>query len=521
MTNTTQHKRSGMLSTIYNMLPGIDNDYAARLVYTLEDKKTLPELQQDIADLAAQLNSDSPMTDTLIAKMLLDECTLAAALRQLRIYNNSTSITELCAALEMPAKDTSKLLEVYASFSSRHYFDDAFETAFKQVKGENLTDEEQARQSISLLLAQAQEICEASGETIVKNRTDIFKLADEYHLPVKLTAELELLYSQPASILFKPEFDRLFKDLLSFNPRTELCASLAARAMLCQITPKDAQDIAQTSKLLNDELLENDLLIIACRYLKIKKPQDIADAYDGVLKKLPYVDNPEENLGLAVRVLLDGTARSFEQATQSAALKRDTELLRRELTKNPLYAGFEYELAHHFGGKKTYEQISRETNELLQNLPHCVSADENKELACKMLLGLLSAEDANAQAYYMQNLKATSVTQGLAPGLMKHYLGTKSAEEITAFFNRSLAPYTFWKANREKHLFALHTLVGELNGVYNRQISDFVLDTLENGSSVEVLADMLGNLRQQKLSTQELKTLLERYRIAQASAKSV
>jgi len=46
----TPHKRSGMLSTIYNMLPGIDNDYAAKLVYTLEDKKTLEELQQDIAD---------------------------------------------------------------------------------------------------------------------------------------------------------------------------------------------------------------------------------------------------------------------------------------------------------------------------------------------------------------------------------------------------------------------------------------------------------------------------------------
>lgn len=521
MTSTTQHKRSGMLSTIYNMLPGIDNDYAAKLVYTLEDKKTLAELQQDIADLAAQLNSDSPMTDTLIAKMLLDECTLAAALRQLRIYNNSTSITELCAALEMPAKDTSKLLEVYASFSSHHYFDEAFEEAFLQIKGENLSDDEQARQAIAILLENAQQICDDSVDTIATNRTDIFNLADKYHLPVKLTAELELLYSQPASILFKPEFEQLLNELLPIHPRVELDASLAARTMLCQITAKDAHDIAQTAKLLNDQLLEEDLLIIACRYLKVKTPQDISAAYDGVLKKLPYVDNPEENIGLAVRVLLDGTPKSFEHATQQAARKRDTELLRRELTKSPLYAGFEYELAQHFGGKKTYEQVAHEMQELLQSLPYCVSADENKELACKMLLGLLSAEDANAQAHYMQNLKATSITQGLAPGLMKNYLGTKSAEELTAFFNRSLAPYTFWKANREKHLFALHTLVEELNGVYNRQISDFVLDMLENGSSAEVLTDMLASFRQTKLSAPELKNLLERYRAAQAAAKSV
>ena len=120
------NKRSGMLGTIYNMLPAIDDDYAAKLVYTLEDKKALPELQQDIADIAAQLSSDSPMTDTTVAKILLDEITVPAALRQLRIYNNSTSISELCAALEVPAKDTGKLLEVYSSFSSRKYFDEQF-----------------------------------------------------------------------------------------------------------------------------------------------------------------------------------------------------------------------------------------------------------------------------------------------------------------------------------------------------------------------------------------------------------
>ncbi len=521
MTSHIEQKRSGMLSTIYNMLPGIDNDYAAKLVYTLEDKKTLAELQQDIADLAAQLNSDSPMTDTLIAKMLLDECTLAAALRQLRIYNNSTSITELCAALEIPAKDTSKLLEVYASFSSRHYFDEAFEAAFEQVKNDQLTDDEQARKALERLLEQAQEIENTSAEKIAANRTDIFKLADTYHLPVKLTAELELLYSQPASILCKPEFEQLLNTLLTLNENVELCASLAARTLLCQVTAKDAQDIVKTSKLLNNELLEEDLLVIACRYLKLKTPQDIADAYDGVLKRLPYVDNPEENIGLAVRVLLDGTPRSFEQATQAATFKRDTELLRRELAKHTRYEGFEYELSQRFGGKKTYEQLDQQTCEILQQLPYCVNSDENKELACKILLEVLTHEEAKKQANYLQNLKAISLTQGLTPGLMKQYLGTKSTTELTDFFNRALRPYNFWKTNREKHLFALHTLVDELNGIYNRQMIDFVLEMLENGSSVEVLADLMSQLRHKPMPTTELTALLERYRVAQASTKTI
>ena len=48
-------KRSGMLGTIYKMLPNIDDDYAAKLVYTLENKKSVSRLQQDIADISAQL----------------------------------------------------------------------------------------------------------------------------------------------------------------------------------------------------------------------------------------------------------------------------------------------------------------------------------------------------------------------------------------------------------------------------------------------------------------------------------
>ncbi len=519
--NPNETKRSGMLSAIYNMLPGIDNDYAAKLVYTLEDKKTVAQLQQDIADLAAQLNSDSPMTDTTIAKMLLDECTLAAALRQLRIYNNCTSINELCAALNIPAQDTGKLLEVYASFSSRRYFDESFETALGQVQKENLSDEEQARQALTYLLKQADEIYAHSKEIIAQNRTDIFTLADKYHLSVKLTAELELLYSQPASIAVKEPFEELFYELLKQNSNEHLCASLAARALLLQITPKDAQDIALTSKLLNDELLEEDLMIIACRYLKAKTPQDIASAFDAVLKRLPYVNNPEENLGLAVRVLLDGTPDSFEAASRAATLKRETEILRRHLSKNPLYNGFEYDLSVRFGGKKTFAQLEQEMKELLENLPYCTSKDENKELACKVLLGIISQEEAHHQATYMQGIKALSVTQGLAPQLMKNYLGTKSAKELVTFFNNSLAPYHFWKSNREKHLFALHCLVEQLNGKYNQQICQFLLDMLENGSSVEVLTDMLPAIEQKKDSAQELQTLLAHYTHAHAEAKSI
>ena len=62
--------------------------------------------------------------------------------------------------------------------------------------------------------------------------------------------------------------------------------------------------------------------------------------------------------------------------------------------------------------------------------------------------------------------------------------------------------------------------MGELNGTYNRRISQFVLEMLENGSSLELMTDMLANIQTKKASQEELENLLERYKQARASSKA-
>ena len=513
--------RSGMLGTIYNMLPGINDDYAAKLVYTLEDKKTIEQLQQDIADISAQLNSDSPSADTLVAKMLLDEITLSAALRQLRIYNNAISITELGESLEVPYQDIQKLLDVYASFSSRKYFDQEFAAVLKNLpENKDMTDAEKAQYAVNKLLEAADAWFSKQAADVKHNKKDIIALADKYHLSVQTTAELELLYTQPGSIAFKPEMEELVKQLKTQNADEHLCASLAAQVMLGKLTLKDAQDTALVSKLVDGQILEDDLRIIACRYLKAKTPADIVTTFKAVLGKLPHVTDPAENLGLAVRVLLDGTPASFEHACKLASVRQAREILRRGLAKKELYAGYEYDLADHFGGKKNLAQIEQTMAEVLQSLPFCVDKTENKELACKVLLGAMSQEEAAKQAQYLRDLKAQSLTQGLAPEIMKSYLGTKPADEILEFFESALAPYTFWKSDRAAHEFALRVLLGELNGTYNRQISQFVLDMLENGSSLDLMTDMLSNIQTRKASKEELDKLLNLYKNARVASKA-
>ncbi len=513
------NKRSGMLGTIYNMLPVIDDDYAAKLVYTLENKKSLPELQQDIANIAAQLGSDSEMTDTIVAKILLDEITLPAALRQLRIYNNATSIMELAKALELEKEDVDLLLGVYASFSSRRYFDAEFSVALKDAQERPLDDEQKALMAVDALLESARELLERNRTTPKENRRAVLETADKYHLSVVMTADLLRVYMQPETILFRPEFNKLFNQLSKINKDDELNASLCARVLLCTITPKDAQDITLLSKMLSKQILEEDLMIIACRYLKAKTPKDILDTFQAVLQKLPHVKQKEENLGLAVKVLLDGTAQTFETAQQTAALRRERVVLREKLSKKGVYGGYEYDIASKFAGKKTFENIEAEMADVLRQLPYCSDENENKELACKVLLGALSQSEAKDQAQYLRDLKAKTITKGLAPEVMKNYLGTKPAEEILQFFETSLAPYTFWKSDRKKHLFALQTLVAELNGTSNAQISQFVLEMLENGSSLELMAAMLSNIQAKKTSKEELDNLLNMYKQARASSK--
>ncbi len=513
-------KRSGMLGTIYKMLPNIDDDYAAKLVYTLENKKSLPRLEQDIADIAAQLGEASAMSDTIVAKMLLDEITLPAALRQLRVYNNAVSVIELTGALDTPPEATDLLLNYYAAFGARRFFDVEFAHALKDVRDDKtMSDADKAQHALDRLILQAQKDLPANEKLQEKNKKAIYQAADKYHLSVKITAALLAIYTVPGAADFDDAFAKLMKSLSKINEDDKLCASLAAKALLCQITQKDAQDIALTSKLVKGQILEEDLMIIACRYLKVKTPQDIQDTFEAVLARLPHVNQKEENLGLAVQVILDGTEPTFEKAQQKAGLRRERILLRKALAKKEAYSGYEYDLADRFAGQKTFVQIEREMNELLTHLPHCQDEMENKELACKVILGTLSKEEAYKQASYLRDLKAQTLTQGLAPQALKSYLGTKPAKELLAFFEKSLAPYTFWKSDQTKHEFALQALVGELNGTSDRRISTFVLDMLENGSSLELVGDMMANIQAHKTSAQEVEQLLENYKKACVASK--
>ena len=502
--------QANLSNLLHTMLPGIEDSYARKLIRSCESKKSIPQLKKDISSIQTKLGAFSKGTGTITAKVLLDEITLSAAARQLRIHKNLNTISELGQVLGLSSYAVKQLSRVYGSFSSHLYFDTELEQSLQKTENQNLHPYQKAQQAVHVLLDKAETQVSSCQEIIYNNKKSILKTADKFHLSFKITSELIRLYTQPAAVDFQTEFDKHFQSLEK-SLSAHLRASLAARIMLCEITPKDAQAIAQLQRLLNRDIMEEDLLTISYRYLRKKSPQDISTAFETVLRKLPYLNDPNENLGLAVKVLLEGTQTGLQRACETASLRREQEILRAALSKNTLFQGYEAALSQKFGGKKDFAQLEEEVQTLLHDLPYCQTPADNKELACKILLGSLSLKEAAQQAAYVRDVKASSLTQGLSPELIKNYTGEKSATNLIHFFKTALTPYTFWRTDKEKHLFALNTLVGELNGNYNSRVSQFVLNMLEKGASTESMSSLLQNLQKTRKTPKEVEQLLSRY----------
>lgn len=185
---------------------------------------------------------------------------------------------------------------------------------------------------------------------------------------------------------FHPEFERILNTLLSKNSHPSLCASLTAHTLLYELTAIDAQKIAYLQHLLNRDLLEKDLLTISCRYLRKKTPQDIFNTFETVLKKLPHLSNPDENMELAVNVLLAGTPESFQAAYQTASVARNEKMLFHQLLQDPLFSGYEHTLSRQYASKQDFQQLKKSMEKILADLPVQNSAEKNRDLACQLLL---------------------------------------------------------------------------------------------------------------------------------------
>jgi hypothetical protein len=334
-----------------------------------------------------------------------------------------------------------------------------------------------------------------------ENASYITALFKDKKISQFLYLDLINAYGIDGAVSFASDFEKIFEELNSVNNNPAQNIILACKAMLFVIAKEDAICCAHIAKAIKYPLLEDDLQAVALRYGKLKTPRETAEIFETVLRRLPYLDDPVENLGLAARVVADGNAQTFKIAEIDAAQKKGKILFMRKLSADKFFAGCEDELTKRFYGQNTAEEIASMFHHILHELPHAADIYENTDIALKVLLKKLPHNDAAAQAEFRKNNKIHSVVGALEQEAFERYLGIKSKDDVLLIFKEKLAPYSFWKEDEDKYCYALSIIVAELNGKVSPFSLDLSLKLLDAGlpeQSVEIITSelcVLGNFK--------------------------
>jgi len=498
---------SGLLD---RLLPLADIKKKSRLVSVFEGREELNAFEEEIKKLQELLIYDDEKAQDFAADILLGRITLCAAQTRLRVEKNFASVIKLKSALNLDARTADTLVNAYASPSSPMFFDDEMTAALNEAGPADSGDGyKRALTAAGMLKDKARALDQISP---AQNKKNLDEIAGEFSLGRKLKNDIQNVYADNIYADIKKRFYDIFNALEKENPDKELNSVLAAKVMLCVLGEQDARDISVLGRELKYPILEEDLTAIGMRYLRTKSVKEIVATIDALLKRLPFCSAKEENLGLAVKVLLDGTRESLDSAQTEAQSLKDQSAFRAGLNKHECFSGFVFDLAPQFAGKITLEELLEKYNALLKDLPFCSCESENWDTACRLLLGRISKEEAISQAQYGKDLRAQTLVHGLAPECLKKYLGTQSPEEVTKYIERSLKPYNFWKNDEAKHLYAQRTIVSELNGLWGREATKFVLNALEDGETPEGIETMFTLFKPRTIAKMDFKELEKTYK---------
>ena len=126
---------------------------------------------------------------------------------------------------------------------------------------------------------------------------------------------------------------------------------------------------------------EEDVDRIAAQFLSRKTAQELLLEFEAILEKLPYVDSKEENLGVAINVLLDSTPAALEAAREAALFKKDRIDFQRALNSYGWFSGFAADIIEKYQMNKDVPAIIAEFEDIMKQLPHSARPAENHDIA--------------------------------------------------------------------------------------------------------------------------------------------
>ncbi|MDR0735043.1 MAG: hypothetical protein LBG16_05120 [Elusimicrobiota bacterium] len=487
----TQSERETML---------LNSDAAAEpsKILPLADDYFLEELSRSAAVSGAQVAElkktlgaqglNPRKLDNMLAEILLLRQSPKAAAHKVEVLKSRAALEEICESLSLSSDYRALLLDYFAAPASKELF-----TQTPLTKGQSKSA---FAKTIDRLLETAQELDANAAPRAAANKNYINALFNDKKIPPSVWADLLAAYGARGSADFASGFEDILKKLAALNDNTAQNAVLACRVLLHNITQEEADFCARTAKAIKYALYDDDLQTIALKYAGRKTPAEIAEIFEAVLKRLPYLDDPLENLGSAARIVSDARPQTLQEEELKAAHRKGKVLFMRKLAADKFFAGYEDELTNKFFGQNSIEEISSMFHHILKDLPHGDDIYENADIAVKVLLKKLPLKDGVDQASFKKENRKADAASTLEQEAFESYLGTKNKDEILAFFSQKLADFAFWREDGEKHCCALSVLLEELNGKITPAAADLALFLLEAGypaSSAEIIASGLGS----------------------------
>ncbi len=465
-------------------------------------RSNINNLKEEISSLKEKLSlKESFEADNILADVLLGFTSINAAKHKIEVLKSRQALSEICQELVLDEDYAKLLFKVYGSPLSNPLFLDACDKLNPDF--ELKKDSSALSSIIDNLLDEANKKEKTFLETLETEKSFLSGLLKEKQINQAEYLDLSELFFCQTSLSLKKEWEKLFSKLKNIYDNKTLNTDLCVNTLKGNVTEQEACEITKLASVLKLPILTSDLQSLYLKYGSIKTVQEISETLQTLLKRFDYVYSPEENLSLAIKVMLEATQENLKEAENKASYNKGKILFLRSLCANKIFAPFAKELTLRFYGKISVQDLSLLLQSITSRLKGGV-CKENADIGLKVLLGKLTFKEASAQSNFLFDKRKNLFSNTFEQEALNSYLGTKTKEEVLTFFHNTLSQYDFWQKNNSKYCFALTLLIEQLNGNISETWGKTALMLLQEDVPETSVETILKELNKQPISTFEI-----------------
>ncbi|MDD4005313.1 MAG: hypothetical protein PHW69_08965 [Elusimicrobiaceae bacterium] len=465
-------------------------DIPQELSQRLTDKYWNSVNAEELGEMSDRISSEirhgeHPRNFILSLRVLTGELTKEEAFNEARRRKNVDDIAKLGEKIRLEAELVASVTSAYTG-ADGNWFDAEFPKVFARLY---VYSGSAAANAVLSVRALAGEI--TADEAVLrslagKNAYDIGALAEQIFLEDEFAGAVLEFYARNRN----REFVSDYSGLLARFPQHDGVRRFAPRNILHTIVG----DMGVEKAVFVSEIMDafdsynvapEDAGRLADKYMGLKTADQLKAEYESVLSKIPCLESQEENQGVALDVLLDGSGESLRDAVEQAAIVRDRTLFQRELNKYGWFVGYAAEITERFLGRKQVDEVVSSFTGMLDTLPFAVSREDNADIARKVLMGRMSEDEARRQAEFRRDLAGKRWAVNYINEIVSAYLGTKKPAKAVEALDRRLSKYGFLNLSRALNRYAVDLAVLELNGQARELPVTLALELMEAEISLE------------------------------------